>query len=65
MKMCNFWPYKNHHYRSKYPIVLFQERCEKVQFKSGHLVIKAEQFRMIQNISDQNSPALRHIQGHP
>ena len=36
--MCNLFPYKNHHYRSKYPIVLLQERCEILQFKSGHPV---------------------------
>ena len=31
-------PYKNHHYRSKYPLVLLQERCEIVQFKFEHPV---------------------------
>ena len=36
--MCNLWPYKNHHYRPNYPIVLLQEHCEKVQFKSRHPV---------------------------
>ena len=36
--MGNLWPYKNHHYRSKYLIVLLQEHCEKIQFKSGHPV---------------------------
>ena len=38
--MGNLWPYKNHHYRSKYLIVLLQEHCEKIQFKSGHPVAK-------------------------
>ena len=37
--MGNLWPYKNHHYRSKYLIVLLQEHCEKIQFKSGHPVL--------------------------
>ena len=36
--MGNLWPYKNHHYRPKYLIVLLQEHCEKIQFKSGHPV---------------------------
>ena len=36
--MGNLWPYKNHQYRSKYPIVLLQEHCEKIQFKYGHPV---------------------------
>ena len=36
--MGNLWPYKNHHYRSKCLIVLLQEHCEKIQFKSGHPV---------------------------
>ena len=38
IKIGNLWPYKNHHSRSKYPIVLLQECCEKIQFKSGHPV---------------------------
>ena len=38
IKMCNLWPYKNYYYKSKYPIVLLQESCEILQFKSGHLV---------------------------
>ena len=35
--MCNLFPYKNHHYRSKYPIVLLQERCE-IAFKFYWLI---------------------------
>ena len=38
IKIGNLWSYKNHHYMSKYLIVLLQERCEKIQFKSGHPV---------------------------
>ena len=36
--MANIWHYKNHHYRSKYPIVSLQERFEIAQFMSGHPV---------------------------
>ena len=36
--MGNLWPYKNHHFRSKYHLVLLQESCEIIQFKSGHPV---------------------------
>ena len=38
IKNCNLCSYKNHYYRSKYPIVLLQEHCEIVQFKTGHPV---------------------------
>ena len=38
MHMANLWPHKNHHYESKYPIVLLQERFEIAQFKSVHRV---------------------------
>ena len=37
--MGNLWPYKNHHFRSKYHLVLLQESCEIIQFKSGHPVL--------------------------
>ena len=40
IKMCNLWPYKNYYYKSKYPIVLLQESCEILQFKSGHPVFQ-------------------------
>ena len=36
--MGNLWQYKNHHYKSKYYIVLLQEHSEINQFKSGHPV---------------------------
>ena len=39
--MGNLWPYKNHHYRSKYPIVSLQECFRILQFKSGHPVYTA------------------------
>ena len=38
IKMGDLWAYKNHHYRSNYHIVLLQESCEIIQFKSGHPV---------------------------
>ena len=37
--MGNLWQYKNHHYKSKYYLVLLQERSEIIQFKSGHPVV--------------------------
>ena len=39
IKMGDLWPYKNHHFKPKFPIVLLQERCEIVQFKFGHPVV--------------------------
>ena len=42
IKIGNLWPYKNPHSRSKYPIVLLQECCEKIQFKSGYPVSVCE-----------------------
>ena len=38
--MGNLWSYKNYHFKQKFPIVLLQERCEIVQFKFGHPVVK-------------------------
>ena len=51
--MANLWLYKNHHFRSKYPIVLLQQHYEMAQFKFGHPV----------DIFLQNSEKLVHI-GH-
>ena len=36
--MAILWQCKNHHYRSKYPIVSLQECFRILQFKSGHPV---------------------------
>ena len=50
--MGNLWPYKNHHYSSKYLIVLLQKHCEKIQFKSGHPVYQNEnKFHRISDIA--------------
>ena len=37
--MAILWQCKNHHYRSKYPIVSLQECFRILQFKSGHPVL--------------------------
>ena len=38
IKMANLWPYKNHHFKTKYTTVLLQKHFEMALFKSDHPV---------------------------
>ena len=52
--MGNLWQYKNHHYKSKYYLVLLQERSEIIQFKSGHPVVKHYNDLLYEQSSERN-----------
>ena len=65
--MGNLWHHKNHHYKSKYYIVLLQNRSEIIQFNSGHPVKKiATLFRNIilgissENFYKNNAPLIKN-----